>query len=162
MQNKKIRLLAINGVLAACYVVITALFSSFSFGAIQIRISTAFYQLVAYDKRLYWGMVLGVVVANLLFSPFGPLDILVGLGVTGGGLAIAIFLSRKIKKTIWRALIIGLCVSLAMVCVALELVYVSKVPFWITYFYLIIGQLIAQVIGHLRSLIHISEPTRPY
>nr|WP_252894703.1 QueT transporter family protein [Liquorilactobacillus satsumensis] len=54
-MHKNLKILTINAVLAACYVVITALFASFSFGVIQVRVSTALYQLVAYDKKFYWG-----------------------------------------------------------------------------------------------------------
>ncbi|KRN27804.1 hypothetical protein IV36_GL000697 [Liquorilactobacillus mali] len=139
--------MAINAVLAAIYVVVTIMFSRFSFGVIQVRIATALYQLVAFNKKYYWGMVLGVVVANLLMSPFGLIDIPVGLGVTGLGLAIAIFINRKIKNINIRLLVVGMCVSLGMIFVALELFYISKAPLLITYVYLICGQLVAQVIG---------------
>lgn len=147
MNHKKLKLVVLNGLIAACYVVITALFSSFSFGVIQVRISTALYQLVAYNKHLYWGMVLGVVIANLLFSPFGLLDILVGVGVTGGGLAVAILINQRINRRLVKSVVIGISVSLAMIFVAIELVAISKVPFVITYVYLVVGQLIAQVVG---------------
>jgi uncharacterized membrane protein len=147
MNHKKLKLIVLNGLIAACYVVITALFSSFSFGVIQVRISTALYQLVAYNKHLYWGMVLGVVIANLLFSPFGFLDILVGLGVTGGGLAVAILINQKVNHKFLKSVVVGLSVSLAMIFVAIELVAISKVPFLITYVYLVIGQLVAQAVG---------------
>ncbi|WP_056991666.1 QueT transporter family protein [Liquorilactobacillus mali] len=147
MSGNKIRSMAINAVLAAIYVVVTIMFSRFSFGVIQVRIATALYQLVAFNKKYYWGMVLGVVVANLLMSPFGLIDIPVGLGVTGLGLAIAIFINRKIKNINIRLLVVGMCVSLGMIFVALELFYISKAPLLITYVYLICGQLVAQVIG---------------
>ncbi|EJE97296.1 QueT transporter family protein [Liquorilactobacillus mali] len=147
MSGNKIRFMVINAALAAIYVVITMMFSSFSFGAIQVRIATALYQLVAFNKKYYWGMVLGVVVANLLMSPFGLIDIPVGLGVTGLGLAIAIFINKRIKNINIRLLVVGLCVSLGMIFVALELFYISKAPLLITYVYLICGQLVAQVIG---------------
>ncbi|KRM95312.1 hypothetical protein FC19_GL002079 [Liquorilactobacillus aquaticus DSM 21051] len=149
MENKNIKLLTINAVLAAIYVLLTMLFASFSFGAIQIRIATALYQLVAYDKKYFWGMVLGVTIANLLFSPLGLLDILVGWGVTGLGLALAILINRKVKKLAVRSLVVGLCVSFGMIFVALELVYVSKAPFLITYVYLIAGQAVSQIIGYV-------------
>ncbi|MCC7667172.1 QueT transporter family protein [Liquorilactobacillus satsumensis] len=148
-MHKNLKILTINAVLAACYVVITALFASFSFGVIQVRVSTALYQLVAYDKKFYWGMVLGVVVANLLFSPFGLLDILVGLGVTGIGLAVAILINQRTQNLLVRSVVVGLCVSCGMIFVALELHAVSHVPFWLTYAYLFAGQLISQIIGYV-------------
>ena len=149
MKNKNIRLITINGVLAAVYVLLTMLFASFSFGVIQVRIATALYQLIAYDKKYFWGMVLGVTVANLLLSPLGLLDILVGWGVTGLGLALAILINRRIKNLVIRAMVVGLCVSFGMVFVALELFYVSKAPFLITYVYLIAGQAISQIVGYV-------------
>ncbi|WP_311406404.1 QueT transporter family protein [Liquorilactobacillus uvarum] len=149
MKNKNIRLITINGVLAAVYVLLTMLFASFSFGVIQVRIATALYQLIAYDKKYFWGMVLGVTVANLLLSPLGLLDILVGWGVTGLGLALAILINRRIKNLVIRAMVVGLCVSFGMVFVALELFYVSKAPFLITYVYLIAGQAVSQIVGYV-------------
>ena len=92
-------------------------------------------------------MVIGVVVANLLMSPFGLIDILVGLGVTGLGLGVAIFINRRIKNINIRLLVVGLCVSFGMIFVATELFYISKAPFLITYVYLFCGQLVAQIIG---------------
>ncbi|MFT9098726.1 QueT transporter family protein [Liquorilactobacillus sp.] len=147
MSGNKLKIIILNAVLAAIYVVITMIFYSFSFGVIQVRIATALYQLVAFNKKYYWGMVIGVVVANLLMSPFGLIDILVGLGVTGLGLAVAIFINRRIKNINIRLLVVGLCVSFGMIFVATELFYISKAPFLITYVYLFCGQLVAQIIG---------------
>ncbi|KRL37029.1 QueT transporter family protein [Liquorilactobacillus uvarum] len=149
MKNKNIRLITINGVLAAVYVLLTMLFASFSFGVIQVRIATALYQLIAYDKKYFWGMVLGVTIANLLLSPLGLLDVLVGWGVTGLGLALAILINRRIKSLVIRAMVVGLCVSFGMVFVALELFYISKAPFLITYVYLIAGQAVSQIVGYV-------------
>ncbi|GAJ26614.1 substrate-specific component [Liquorilactobacillus sucicola DSM 21376 = JCM 15457] len=146
---KNIKLITINAVLAAVYVLLTMLFASFSFGVIQVRVATALYQLIAYDKKYFWGMVLGVTIANLLFSPLGLIDVVVGWGVTGLGLALAILINKKIKNINIRALVVGLCVSLGMIFVALELAYISQVPFWITYLYLIAGQAVSQVIGYV-------------
>ncbi|AUJ30303.1 MAG: QueT transporter family protein [Liquorilactobacillus hordei] len=147
MSGNKLKIIIMNAILAAIYVVITVMFAKFSFGVIQVRIATALYQLVAFNKKYYWGMVMGVFIANLLMSPFGLVDIPVGLGVTGLGLAVAIFINSRVKNINVRLLVVGLCVSFGMIFVAIELFYISKAPFLITYVYLFCGQLIAQAIG---------------
>ena len=50
MSGNKLKIIILNAVLAAIYVVITMIFYSFSFGVIQVRIATALYQLVAFNK----------------------------------------------------------------------------------------------------------------
>lgn len=147
--GSRARLFTINALITAIYVVITIAFSSISFGAIQVRIATCIYQLVVFDKRYYPGCVLGVVIANMVSSPLGPIDILAGVGVTGVGLAIAIGINHYITKMEIKALIVGTCVSFGMIFVAIELHFISNVPFVATYIYLFVGQAISQFLGYI-------------
>ena len=61
---------------AAIYVVLTMVFSSFSFGPIQLRISEALVLLCFFDKKYFIPLTLGCFISNLM-SPY-PLDILFG------------------------------------------------------------------------------------
>lgn len=142
--------LAKTAITAALYVVLTLVFTPISFGSVQIRVATGLYQFVAVDKRYYLGMVLGVTIANL-FSPFGLVDVLAGLVVTGGGLALAIGLNRFVKNLHLRFFITGICVTVPMFAVAFVLKYVGNVPIPlpILYLYLMIGQALAQILGFL-------------
>ena len=146
--NKSVKVLAINAMLAALYVALAFVLSPISYGAIQVRLATSLYQLVAVDKRYYPGMVVGVVIANL-FSPYGFVDIFAGLGVTGLGLAVAIILIKNVKKRILKHIITTICVTIPMIFVAVVLKTAGgvPVPYPILYMYLMIGQLIAQTIG---------------
>ena len=65
---------------AAIYVVLTMVFSSFSFGPIQLRISEALVLLCFFDKKYFIPLTLGCFVSNLM-SPY-PLDILFGTVAT--------------------------------------------------------------------------------
>lgn len=143
----KTKWVIINSVIAACYVILTMIFASVSFGLIQIRIATSIYQLVAYNKKYYWGCVMGVVIADLIASPLGFLDVFAGLGVTGLGLGISIVLNKKISSINVRSFIVGTCVCLCMIFVAIELHNIFNFPLFITYLYLIIGQIISQLFG---------------
>ncbi len=158
---KNINYLTKNAILAALYVALTLVLAPFSFGPVQIRIATALYQLVVLDKRFYAGMVLGVFIANL-FSPYGWIDCLAGLAVTGGGLAAAVLLTKNIRKLSVRCLITGICVTVPMIFVACVLKFVGNVPLplFVIYLYVMIGQAAAQVIGYLFVILaapHISR-----
>lgn len=147
--GNKTRIFTMNALITAIYVITTMVFSSISFGAIQIRIATCIYQLVVFDKRYYPGCVLGVVIANIISSPLGPVDVLAGIGVTGIGLAIAIGINHFVTKIEIKAFIVGACVSFGMIFVAIELHIISNVPFVATYIYLFVGQAISQFLGYI-------------
>ena len=61
---------------AAIYVVLTWIFSSFSFGPIQLRISEALVLLCFFNKKYFIPLSLGCLISNLM-SPYS-LDILFG------------------------------------------------------------------------------------
>ena len=147
-MNKSVKVLAINAMLAALYVVLAFGLSSIAYGPIQVRFATSLYQLVVVDKKYYPGMVVGVVIANL-FSPYGFIDVLAGLGVTGLGLAVAIILMKNVKNKILKHVITTICVTIPMIFVAIVLKTVGgvPVPYPILYIHLMIGQLIAQTTG---------------
>lgn len=75
-----IRTLAVNAVIAALYFVVTAFVAPFGFTMIQFRLSEAFNHLIVYNKRYFFGIVLGVFLANLILSPT-KVDIIFGLDI---------------------------------------------------------------------------------
>ena len=57
MQNKKTKLIVINAIVAALYVVVTSLTAFMSFGNIQFRIAEMLNHLFAFDKKYGIGVV---------------------------------------------------------------------------------------------------------
>lgn len=76
--------------IAALYAVITLVFTPFSYGYGQVRISEILTVLPAFTPAAIPGLFIGCIVGNL-GSPLGPVDIAVGSAAT----LIAAFLSRK-------------------------------------------------------------------
>ena len=98
-MKENVRTLAINGVLAALYIAVTALIAPFGFTNIQFRVSEIFNHLIVFNKKYFFGIVLGVFVSNLILSPtkvdilFGVMHTAVSLGIT---LLFAKFITNKI------------------------------------------------------------------
>lgn len=68
--------IAVAGVIASAYAVLTVLGSGISFGAINLRFANALIGLVPiFGWPAVFGISLGVFLGNLLGAPLGPLDI---------------------------------------------------------------------------------------
>lgn len=93
----KIRTLSINALIAALYVIITWLVAPFGFTHVQFRASELFNHLIVFNKKYFFGIVLGVFVANLIFSPFKS-DLIFGLAHTIISLLMTLFFARYVKN----------------------------------------------------------------
>ena len=76
MKKINIRGLATSAAIAAAYVVMTLPFASFSFGFIQFRIAEILCILPFYSVYAVFGVFIGCLISNLLFSSF--IDVIVG------------------------------------------------------------------------------------
>lgn len=93
-----IRTLVVNGLIAALYFVVTAIFAALSYTVgIQFRLSEAFNHLIVYNKRYFFGIVFGVFLANLFISPY-KIDLVFGVGHTVISLLITMFIARFVKN----------------------------------------------------------------
>jgi len=94
-----IKTLVINALVAAMYIVVTALIAPFGFTNIQFRLSELFNHLIVLNKKYFFGIVVGVLLANFFFAPmkqdmiFGVLHTAISLGIT---LCFSRFISNKI------------------------------------------------------------------
>ena len=70
----KTKTLAISGIIAALYVAVSLLVAPFAFGAVQFRIAEMFNHLIVFNKKYFFGIVLGVFVTNM-FSPMAAYDL---------------------------------------------------------------------------------------
>lgn len=112
------RSMAYMAVTAAIYAVITITQGAIGFGAIQFRIAESFNLLAFFNPIFVPAVTLGVFLANLIMSPYGILDAILGTLAT----VIALFLIRLTKKlfdslliaSIWPTLINALIIPLVI------------------------------------------------
>lgn len=112
-------------VIAAIYAVLTAVFMSVSFTALQLRVSEVMVFLAYFNPLSIIGLTLGCFIANLLMSPTPLLDCVFGtmatlLSVSAISLTSKIFKGSKVGMvvaSIWPVLFNGVIVG-AMLCFA--------------------------------------------
>ncbi|AME09595.1 MULTISPECIES: QueT transporter family protein [Gemella] len=157
MRDNKVRILTIQALITAIYVVLTVVVAPFSYGAIQFRISESLSQLVVFSKKYWFPITLGVAVANI-FSPLGIVDVFFGTLGTGLALLISVFVFKFIKSRYVRHIMnIILYLIICMPIIAYEITIFSgnnstRVPFEFgvfssIYVSLLLSQVVVMIIG---------------
>ncbi|MGM8365722.1 QueT transporter family protein [Virgibacillus sp. W0181] len=129
--------LVTNALIAALYVVVTWLIVPFGFTHIQFRISELFNHLVVFNKKYFFGIVLGVFFANLFFSPMVAYDLMFGLSHTALSLLITIYVGKYIKNK-WVLMSLNIIIfsfNMFIIALMLKLVLAIDLSFgfiWIT------------------------------
>lgn len=142
----KIKTLAVNGILAALYIAVSMLIQPLAFGNIQFRIPEMFNHLIIFNKKYFFGIVIGVFITNL-FSPMGIYDLIFGVGQSVIALLITMFSLRYIKG-IWTRMAFNTFIfSFTMLIIAIELKLAIGLPFWISWATTAFGELIVMSIG---------------
>lgn len=142
-----IRTLAGNGILAALYIAVTMFIQPFGFTQIQFRVSEIFNHLVVFNKKYIFGMILGVFLSNLLFSPMKIYDLIFGVGQSIIALLITIACCRFIKN-IWARMVINTLVfTFTMFLIALELNLAFGLPFLFSWLTTAIGEFVVMIVG---------------
>lgn len=111
------RMIVVNALVAALYFVITATVAPFGFMNIQFRLSELFNHLIVYNKRYFYGIMMGVLIANLIFSPTKA-DLVFGISHTALSLLITIYLGRFFKHKLTLMFINSLVFSFNMFIIA--------------------------------------------
>lgn len=142
----KIKTLTVNAIVAALYVVVTLVVAPFGFTNIQFRLSEMFNHLIVFDKKYFFGIVVGVLIANF-FSPLGWYDWVFGVGQSAISLAIVILLSRYVANVKVRMVLTTLVFSVTMFIIAWELSVVLGWPFLYTWLTLAISEFVVLAIG---------------
>ncbi|KAB2331114.1 QueT transporter family protein [Cytobacillus depressus] len=136
-----------NGILAALYIAVSMLIQPFGFTNIQFRVSEMFNHLVVFNKKYIFGMVLGVFLTNLLFSPMIAYDLIFGVGQTVISLLITIACCRFIQN-IWARMVVNTLVfTFTMFLIALELHLAFGMPFMFSWLTTAIGEFIVMAVG---------------
>ena len=143
----KVKMMATSGIIAALYVAVTFLIAPFGFTNIQFRLSEMFNHLVVFNKKYIVGVVLGVFIANLLFSELGPIDLVFGVGQSVIALSITILSAKFIKGLYQRMFFNTIVFTFTMVLIAWELNIVLEFPFLLTWFFVAAGEFIVMTVG---------------
>lgn len=143
----KTRTLVVNSVLAALYVAVSAVIQPIGFLNIQFRIPEMFNHLVVFNKKFFFGIIFGVFLTNLLFSPMRLYDIVFGVAHSAISLGLIILLAKYIKN-VWVLLVANTMIfSFNMFIIAFELNLALGFPFLATWLTTAIGELVVMAIG---------------
>ncbi|PWN73924.1 QueT transporter family protein [Bacillus paranthracis] len=142
-----IRTLVGNGILAALYIAVSMLIQPFGFTNVQFRISEMFNHLVVFNKKAIYGIVLGVFLTNLFFSPMIAYDLVFGVGQSILAL-VATIISMRFIKGVWVRMIFNTVIfTITMFMIAIELHLAFDLPFMLTWLTCAIGEFVVMAIG---------------
>ncbi|WP_374719580.1 QueT transporter family protein [Parageobacillus toebii] len=142
-----IRTIVVNGILAAVYIAVTMLIQPFGFTNVQFRVSEMLNHLVVFNKKYFFGIVLGVFFANLFFSPMVAYDLIFGVGQSVIALLITIFSMRYVKNVWARMAVNTLVFTFTMFLIAWELKLAFDLPFLFTWLTTAAGEFVVMAVG---------------
>jgi uncharacterized membrane protein len=143
----KTNTLAINAIVAALYIAVSILIVPFGFTNIQFRVSEVFNHLIVFNKKYFFGIILGVFLYNLFFSPLGWYDLVFGIAHSAISLGMAVFLSRYIKNTLTLLVLNTFIFTINMFIIAFELYLVLELPFLLTWLTVALGEFVVLAVG---------------
>lgn len=143
----KVREIVVNGLIAALYIAVSALIQPFGFTQVQFRVSEIFNHLIVFNKKYIFGIILGVFLTNLFFSPMKAYDLIFGVGQSVIALLITIACARLVKGIWVRMIINTLVFTFTMFLIALELYLAFDLPFLFTWLTTAVGELVVMTIG---------------
>lgn len=143
----KVKLLAVSGIIAALYIVVTLAILPFGFTNVQFRVSEIFNHLVVFNPRYAVGVVAGVALSNLLLSELGPIDLIFGVGQSVLALSLTILFSRYTSSILARMVFNTFIFTVTMFLIAWELHIVLQFPFLLTWLYTAAGEFAVMAIG---------------
>lgn len=127
---KTTKKVALNAIIAALYVGLC--FIGPASGAIQFRISEALNHVVVFNRKLLWGVWLGVMIFNQFFG-YGLTDTLFGGGQTLLALLLTASLQNVVKNSKIRLAFNIVFFTGSMFLIAIMLNLTGNYPFWPTY-----------------------------
>lgn len=142
----KLKTLVGNALIAALYIAVSILIQPIAFSGIQFRIPEMFNHLVVFNKKYFFGVVVGVFITNL-FSPLGMYDLIFGLAHSVISLLIVILLARLIRNS-WTLMGVNTLVfTFNMFIVAFELHLAFDLPFLLTWLTAAAGEFTVMAVG---------------
>ncbi|MFD1851703.1 QueT transporter family protein [Oceanobacillus bengalensis] len=143
----KTRTLVVNALLAALYVAVSGLVAPFGFTNVQFRISEMFNHLVVFNKKFFFGIVVGVFMANLLFSPMVLFDVIFGTAHSAISLGLIILLGKYIKNIMVLLVANTMIFSFNMFIIAFELYLALDLPFLFSWLTTAAGEIVVLAVG---------------
>ncbi|MFF2754961.1 QueT transporter family protein [Psychrobacillus sp. NPDC058041] len=142
----KTKTLATSGIIAALYIAVSLLVAPIAFGAIQYRISEMFNHLIVFNKKYFFGIVLGVFITNI-FSTMAAYDLIFGVAHSVISLGISIFASKFIKGHIPHMIFNTVIFTFMTFIIAFELQLAFQLPFFYTWLTVAFGEFVVLVVG---------------
>ncbi|WP_082193372.1 QueT transporter family protein [Bacillus rubiinfantis] len=146
-QRTQVRGIVVNGIIAALYIAVSAVIAPFGFSQIQFRVSEMFNHLVVFNKKYLFGIILGVFLTNLFFSPMKAYDLIFGVGQSLIALAITILCARVFKNLWTRMIVNTLVFTFTMFLIAIELNLAFGLPFLFTWMTTAVGEFVVMAVG---------------
>ncbi|MEO2077943.1 MAG: QueT transporter family protein [Bacillus sp. (in: firmicutes)] len=143
----KVKSIVVNGIVAALYIAVSAIIQPFGFTQVQFRVSEMFNHLVVFNKKYFFGIVLGVFLTNLFFSPMKAYDLIFGVGQSVIALLITIACAKYIKGLWTRMIVNTLVFTFTMFLIALELHLAFNLPFMFTWLTTAVGEFVVMAVG---------------
>lgn len=139
--------MAVTALISAMYLVVTTLVAPIGFSVVQFRLSELFNHFIVYNKKYFFGIVLGVFMSNLLLSPVKA-DIIFGVAHTALSLIIVILISKVVKNKTWLMVINAFVFSFNMYIIAFMLKMFMGIEgyFLVIYGALAAGELITMLV----------------
>ena len=133
-----------NAMIASIYVVLLYVFQFLSFELVQFRIAELLLVLVLFNSKSFYGITIGTFIGNMLFSPYGFVDAVVGTIATMITLILMIILKRQlILAFLMPGIVNGIIIGLM-------LVYFSDITtltaFLITFGWIFLGQTVVLLV----------------
>lgn len=135
-----------TALVTALYVAVTLLLVVISFGAIQLRLSEMFNYLALFHKRYIIAVTLGVIISNFM-SPMWFIDVPVGGIATFIVLVICRYATSNMTNVIYKMIVTALIFACSMFTVAGQLYFIFDYPFFHTWLFVALGELLSMAIG---------------
>ncbi len=150
MNNKTLRRITDNAIIAAVYIALTIAFGNLCYSAIQFRIAEILILFVYFRKDFTIGITIGCAIANI-FSPLGYIDVIFGTLATLLSCIFIIILPKIylaiIPPLVFNAFIVGA-----------ELYFIEKLPFWMNVLYVAVGEFVVLLFGLMICLVLMKNP----
>ncbi|MCL2637678.1 MAG: QueT transporter family protein [Oscillospiraceae bacterium] len=141
-KKPSVQQIAFGAVIAAVYVALT-LINPLAFGEIQFRFSEILVLFCFYNPIFCIPMIIGCLIANLLGSPYGLIDVLLGTL----GTALAVFPMSRIKN-IWVSSLLPVFTNAVLVGIMIKMIFEAPFPLWQCMVFVGVGQFVViTVIG---------------
>ena len=148
-SSKRLRVVTLNAIIMALYLVLTLFVAPVASGPLQFRISESLNHLVVFNRKLMWGVLGGVIFYNLVFG-YGVIDALYGGAQTFVSLGLTALLYNRVKNIKVRLALNTLFFSVSMVLIAIMLVSTGGAEtggFWSTYLFLAMSEFIIMALS---------------